>query len=259
MITLAYEHAYDLILCNSRQLVSWTHAAGIPYEKLLLVPNAPGHPVDAGVREKILAQRRSHKTRLNVLYMGRLDRQKGIERLAEVIQQTQDLELPIDWRVVGSAVTGDYATPSIIQGLLEPPVFESQAINSLFGWADVMLLLSDYEGVPLSILEGQRLGVVVIATNVGALSEIISTGKNGFLIEREAAVDHTITSLRTLIEVPALRTRIAAVASRVIEWPAAAAELIDRLTVLVETQRRSSLQIVPGIEVDAPRPVQPRG
>jgi glycosyltransferase involved in cell wall biosynthesis len=234
LITLAYEHAYDLIVACSQQLMAWMHAAGIPHEKLLHVPNAPGYPVEAITREKILARRRSSaRHRLKALYIGRLDRQKGLDRLADVVQQTLDLDLPIDWRIVGSSVINDCPTPPILQDMLEPAVFESKQLISLFGWADVMLLLSDYEGVPLSILEAQRLGVVVIATNVGALSEIISSGETGFLIERETAVEEAVTLLKLLIDVPTLRSKIAVAASKIIEWPEAAAELIDRVTALV--------------------------
>ncbi|HUD65110.1 MAG TPA: glycosyltransferase [Candidatus Sulfotelmatobacter sp.] len=238
LITLAYEHAYDLVLCNSQQLMSWMHGAGIPYEKLLRVPNAPGHPVDATLRETIMARRRSSSNRrLNALYVGRLDRQKGIDRLAEVVQQTQDLELPINWRIVGSSVIGDFSTPPILESLLEPAVFDSEKLTSLFSWADVMVLLSDYEGVPLSILEAQRLGVVVIATDTGAVSEIISPGQNGFLVKRETAIDQTIGWLKVLLEAPALRSRIAEAASQVMEWPEATADLIRRMTALVEAER----------------------
>jgi glycosyltransferase involved in cell wall biosynthesis len=238
MIALAYEHAYDMILCNSHQLLSWMHAAGIPYEKLLRVPNAPGHAVDGARRERILAKRGSLSRRLNVLYMGRLDRQKGMDQLAEVVKRTQDLELPVDWRIVGSSVTRDAPIPSALEGLLEPPVFDSQRLTSLFGWADVMVLLSDYEGVPLSILEAQRLGVVVIATDVGSVSEIISSGKNGFLVDRGSAIEQTIGWLQFLLDVPALRSKIAEAASQVTEWPEAAAVLIERMTTLVEAERK---------------------
>jgi glycosyltransferase involved in cell wall biosynthesis len=259
LITLAYEHAYDLILCNSQQLMTWMHGAGIPYEKLLRVPNAPGHPVEAARRERILARRRSSSNeRLNALYIGRLDRQKGIDRLAEVVKQTRELDLPIDWRIVGSRVADDYPTPPILQDLLEPAVFESEELISLFDWADVMVLLSDYEGVPLSILEAQRLGVVVIATNVGALSEIISPGETGFLIQPETAIEQTVSLLEFLIEVPALRSKIAAAASLVMEWPEAAAELIDRMTALVEAERKSKSSITSAYEANA-QPVHPSG
>jgi glycosyltransferase involved in cell wall biosynthesis len=236
MITLAYEHAYDLIVCSSHELMSWMHGAGIPLEKLVCVLNAPGHPVDAARRGITLASRTSLSSRrLNVLYLGRLDRQKGTDRLAEVVARTREIDLPIDWRIVGAPVTGDMTIPPILQRFLQPAIFESEELTSLFSWADVMLLLSDYEGVPLAVLEAQRLGVVVIATNVGSLSEIVSHGKNGFLVDREAAVEQTLDLLNLLIEMPLLRSKIAMASSEVVEWPQAAAPLIARVNALTGT------------------------
>jgi glycosyltransferase involved in cell wall biosynthesis len=242
ILALAYEHAYDLIVCNSRQLAAWMHAAGIPAEKLLLVPNAPGHPLDQATRESILAERaerqESPKLSLNALYLGRLDRQKGIDRLAEVVRQTRELDLPVEWRIVGSAITGQETLPPILQGLREPPVFDGQSLTALFAWADVMVLLSEFEGVPLSVLEAQRLGVVVIATNVGALSEIVSNGKNGFLVETDTAIEQAVALLRLFAEVPELRSAVASnAASQVIEWPQAARALIARIDAMVDAER----------------------
>ena len=244
-ITLAYEHAYDLVICNSHQLHSWMHGAGVPSEKLIRVQNAPGHPVEAEARQRILAQRSSPAPRrLNVLYLGRLDRQKGMDRVAEVVKKSWELDLDVNWRVVGSKVTGDQTTPAILQDMLEPAVFESRRLTSLFAWADVMILLSDFEGIPLSVLEAQRLGVVVIATNVGALSEVITNGVNGFLIELETAVEQTLDLLRLLGEMPALRSRIAARASSVMEWEESARPLIERVAALVDAGRiRSSASL----------------
>ena len=256
MITLAYEHAYDVILCNSLQLMSWMHGAGIPYEKLLHVPNAPGHPVNRALRENILAKRQSLDSgRLNVLYLGRLDRQKGMDRLAELVQRTQDLGLPMDWRIVGSSVNRDSAVPIVLEQLREPAVFDSSDLASLFGWADVMVLLSDFEGVPLSILEAQRLGVVVIATDVGAVSEIVSDGRNGFLVQPETAVEQTISLLKLLLDVPALRAKIADAASQVKEWPETTLELMERITDLVNSARatRPQFDLVPGARAEFSR------
>jgi glycosyltransferase involved in cell wall biosynthesis len=232
MIALAYEHAYDLVLCSSKQLVSWMHAGGIPYGKLLHVRNAPGHSVDSETRKKVLARRASPSRGdwLNVLYMGRLDRQKGMDSLTEVIRQSRKNDLPVNWRIVGSSVTGLITIPPDLQAMLEPPVFEGEDISSLLRWADAMVLLSDYEGLPLSILEAQRFGVAVIATNVGALSEVISSGRNGFLVDRETVIQDTLSLLTLLTESPELRSRIAAAASEVVEWPLAAAELIERIS-----------------------------
>jgi glycosyltransferase involved in cell wall biosynthesis len=100
-----------------------------------------------------------------------------------------------------------------------------------------MILLSDYEGVPLSVLEAQRLGVIVIATDVGALQEIVSSGKTGFLVHRERAVEEAIGLLTFLLDAPELRSRIAEAASRVAEWRETAAEFIERVTALVDAGR----------------------
>jgi len=238
ILTLAYEHAYDLILCNSRQLMSWMHGSGVPQEKLLRVPNAPGHPVDAALRNRTLALReRPLEGNLNVLFVGRLDRQKGIDRLAEVVKQTRDL--PVKWRVVGAHVAGDCPIPPSLLDVLEPAVFDSQQLTALFGWADVLVLLSEFEGIPLSVLEAQRLGVVVIATNVGALEEMIANGENGFLVDPASAVEQTVSLLRFLGEAPALRSRVATSAANVVEWPEATRALIDRLDALVNAERAS--------------------
>lgn len=253
LITLAYEHAYDLVLCNSQELLAWMHGAGIPYEKLVHVPNAPGHPLAAARREEILAQRGSSaRRRLNALYMGRMDRQKGIDRLADLVSQSMKLELPIDWRLVGSGVLGDYSTPPILRDLIEPPVFDSGQLTSLFGWADVMVLLSDFEGIPLSILEAQRLGVVVIATNVGAVSEVIYHNKTGFLVERETAVEETLSLLNLLIELPALRSRIALAAWQVMEWPEAAEAAIRRIEALVAADQKRPAPLASVVDAHTP-------
>jgi glycosyltransferase involved in cell wall biosynthesis len=165
-----------------------------------------------------------------------------MDRLAELIQQSLDLELPINWRIVGASVIDSLALPSVFSGLLEPPVFDSRHLTAVFQWADVMILLSDYEGVPLSILEAQRLGVVVIATNVGAISEIISNGRNGLLVDRERAVDQTVGLLKLLSQTPAWRLKMAVEGSKVPGWKETTAGFIDLVTKMVEVGKRSSAE-----------------
>lgn len=241
MLVLAYEHAYDLVICNSKQLLRWMHGAGIPEEKLVHVANAPGHPIGSEVQTKVLARRQAaSRQQLNALYLGRLDRQKGIGRLAEVIQHCRTLQLPIDWRVVGSGVIDIPALSPIFEGLLEPPVFDSRQIAAILQWADVLVLLSDYEGVPLSILEAQRLGVVVIATNVGAIPEIIANGRNGFLVERDCAVDQTVKLLELLIQYPEWRLNVAFEGARVPEWREVSENLINQVSSMMDGRQASA-------------------
>jgi glycosyltransferase involved in cell wall biosynthesis len=85
---LAYEHAYDGVLCISRQLMARFRGLGVPAQKLLYVPNAASYPVEARAVERIMGQRqqRPESAGLRVLYIGRFDRQKGLDRLAALIE-----------------------------------------------------------------------------------------------------------------------------------------------------------------------------
>jgi len=240
MMGLAYEHAYDLLVCNSAQLTNWMHASGIPREKLVFVPNAPGHSIDPRTRVEYQARRRKPEPKLNVLYLGRLDRQKGMERLNSVIERCQRQKLPISWRVIGAGVTERNSLPPVVSRFLEPAVSDRDSLLSVFNWADVMVLLSDYEGVPLSVLEAKRAGVIVIATDVGAIAEIIESGKTGFLLDLDGAVEQCVEVLGLLCNTPSLRPVIASAASRVPEWAQTTAEFIERITKLVDAPPRSS-------------------
>ncbi|MGH9429451.1 MAG: glycosyltransferase, partial [Terriglobia bacterium] len=48
---------------------------------------------------------------------------------------------------------------------------------------DVFLNTSVHEGIPLSILEAMCCGKPVVAAKVGGIPEIISDGKDGYLVE----------------------------------------------------------------------------
>ena len=54
--------------------------------------------------------------------------------------------------------------------------------------ADVFVLPSSIEGFPLSILEAMAMKLAVIASNVGAISDVISNGVDGYIV-RPGSVD----------------------------------------------------------------------
>lgn len=49
----------------------------------------------------------------------------------------------------------------------------------------MFVLLSDWEGLPISIIEAMRIGLPIVATNVGGVKELVVDHDNGFLVERE--------------------------------------------------------------------------
>lgn len=52
--------------------------------------------------------------------------------------------------------------------------------------ADLFMLASDYEGLPMVILEAMSLGRPIVASNVGGIKEIVRDNQNGFVVNNVA-------------------------------------------------------------------------
>ncbi|WP_238602044.1 glycosyltransferase family 4 protein [Lysinibacillus parviboronicapiens] len=57
-------------------------------------------------------------------------------------------------------------------------------VTELLAKGQIFALLSDWEGLPIAIIEAMRAGLPIIATNVGGVSELVTDTDNGFLIDR---------------------------------------------------------------------------
>ena len=186
-LALAYEHAYDHFAVISRQLEAWCIGQGVPASKLLRIENAPGYAADAGFVERTLAERNGRDGPLRLLFLGRFDPQKGIDRLEEIIRRTSARTPEVHWRVVGKEVLArDQVSFPAVAALREPAATAGAELDRLYAWADVVVMPSRFEGVPLVVLEAQRLGCVVVATEVGAVGECVEHDVDGCLVkERE--------------------------------------------------------------------------
>lgn len=199
-LTMAYEHAFDVFAPCSLQLADWLHGMGVPQEKIVPVVNAPSFPISAADLQRSLAGRadRDPTAPLRVMFLGRLDPQKGLESLSEVVERSAGMN--IDWRIIGKSVIAEHGRPlsTAIKRVLEPVLSTPEELIEAYAWADVMLLLSSYEGLPLTILEAMRQGVVVIATDVGAVTEVLHDGENGVVLPLQKASDGCLAALRLL-------------------------------------------------------------
>lgn len=181
--SLAYEHGYDLLAPCSESMGAWLRGMGVPAEKIVPVVNATD--IEAPLRQ-------AHEGPLRVLVLGRFDYQKGLDRFQAVIDQAKALGLTIEWKVVGSALLDDLRDATGLTGVpnlsVSPPVFGADELAELLSDSDVLLLLSRWEGLPLTLLEAMRCGAIPVATDVGAISELVENGCNGYLVdERQPA------------------------------------------------------------------------
>jgi len=123
----------------------------------------------------------------NLLYVGRLAKGKGLEFLIETL-----CELPIKKFKLTIIGDGDIKNDLIYLvkeiNLSENVVFKGyipfgEELMKEYSSNDVLILPSFSEGLPQVILEAMARGVIVVATRVGGLTNLIKDGENGFLFE----------------------------------------------------------------------------
>jgi glycosyltransferase involved in cell wall biosynthesis len=195
---LAYEHAYDYFLTCSNQLASWLHGMGVPEDKVVAVPNGPGYPIMADSLLTLLGRKKyfSMDRKLRILFIGRFDAQKGLERALDLAAYLDESGSNVEWRFVGGNVIDQLHTHPRHINLLKangvPPAYETEAITEHYLWADILFLPSRWEGLPLTIIEAMRLGCVPFTTGVGAIEEVVENMKNGITLKEyrvEAAAE----------------------------------------------------------------------
>lgn len=69
--------------------------------------------------------------------------------------------------------------------------------------ADVFMLPSKYEGMPMTVIEAMGTGLPIVASNVGGLSDMIDDGRSGFLVDVDAKA--TAEAVLKLLQSQSLR------------------------------------------------------
>lgn len=137
--------------------------AGIPAEKIVVKPNFVPD------RGRALEEGRS-----GFLYVGRLSGEKGIEALAGAARRVPEVRI---------SVIGDGPLATLLQGIPNIRLLGRQGsreIRHAMLRASYLLLPSVwYEGFPMTVVEAYEAGLPVIASNIGALSEIVEHGGTG--------------------------------------------------------------------------------
>lgn len=120
-----------------------------------------------------------------VLFMGRIGIRKGAYDLADASAIVHS-ELPeVRFRICGDGEVEklrEYIDHLGMSGNVELPGWVSDK-NMYYGGADIYVLPSYAEGLPMSVIEAMAHGLPVVTTRVGGLPDIVEDGVNGFLIE----------------------------------------------------------------------------
>ncbi len=150
--------------------------AHVPAEKIRVIVN-PSETYDP-----VYIERRNEV--IKVLFIGRIGQRKGAYDLIKAAGRIRSLNFALD--LVGDG-EGDAIREIVHVDGLERIVHvynwvSHVEIGGFYDKADILVLPSYSEGLPMSVLEGIGKGLPVISTNVGGIPEAVIDGHNGFII-----------------------------------------------------------------------------
>lgn len=130
-------------------------------------------------------QVRTEHTIVKLINVGRFNPQKNqkllIKVFAEIHRQCPNTVLEI----VGDGYLRSELEDAVRANKLENVVImqgESDLISEKLGGSDIFVLSSDYEGLPVSVLEAMASGLPIVTTKAGGVVDIVKDGVNGMIV-----------------------------------------------------------------------------
>ena len=142
-----------------------------------------------------------------VAFVGRLTRVKRPDRLIATAERVVARVPGTVFLVAGDGDLLD-ATRDQAQPLGDAVRFLGirSDVEAVLAAADVVLLTSDNEGMPVSLIEAAMAGRPSVTTAVGSAGEVVIEGETGFVVERDAGALADATA--RLLSDPDLRRRM---------------------------------------------------
>jgi glycosyltransferase involved in cell wall biosynthesis len=139
-----------------------------------------------------------------IIFLGRITSIKRPDRFCNVILNLVNKDPRIRILIVGSGnlETSMQSRLSQINEKVDFLGWRSD-VENILACADILLLTSDNEGTPTSVIQAGMAGVPTVATNVGSLPEVIENGVTGICTEPDE--DKLLMALETLVSNPKLR------------------------------------------------------
>jgi glycosyltransferase involved in cell wall biosynthesis len=117
-------------------------------------------------------------------FIGRITQIKRPDRFLDVVAEIKSRGIDLHFIVAGAGVLLTYCKERAEAENL-PVTFLGwrEDIEVVLAAADFVLLTSDNEGTPLSLIQAGMVGIPVVATNVGSTNEIVVDGETGLLTD----------------------------------------------------------------------------
>ena len=181
----------NYIVANSKAIVAdieREYSVSIPADKVKHIPH--------GLKDyNQSCEVKKSSSSLKLLYVGRFEKRKGTDTVLSVIPQLMEKYSNLEIAMVGDhSISNDdeqmlarfkaeHEGKDWLEKVSFPGRVNDEELMMFYKNAHVFVAPSTYESFGLIYLEAMMFGTPCIGTNIGGIPEVISQGKDGFLIE----------------------------------------------------------------------------
>ena len=157
-----------------------------------------------------------------VIAVGRLDYQKGFDRLLRTWRMIQQTGRYADWHldIFGQGEWHDWLQGMIVDWQLSDTVCihrPTERIGEEYAASSLLVMSSHYEGFPMVMIEAMAYGLPVVTYDFKCgPKDIIRQGENGLLV-REGDIEGLAQAMQRLMDDEPLRLRMGEEAKKVVD------------------------------------------
>jgi glycosyltransferase involved in cell wall biosynthesis len=147
--------------------------------------------------------------KLQCAFVGRVTRIKRPDRFLDVVSEIETRGLGIEFFMAGDGELLENCRARIAGEDLPVKILGWQSnIERVLAATDIVVLTSDNEGTPLSLIQAGMSGLPVVTTRVGSVPEVVLDGITGFVTDLD--VQKITDALEKLAKSAELRARMGA-------------------------------------------------
>lgn len=189
----------DRLVVLSGSWKEWFMSVGVPEEKITVLHNITPVPT-------LMPEARTDDGKIHFLFLGEIGQRKGVFDILKALHLHKDmLHGRMELRIGGNRHEELLLSTIKKYGLEDMVRFEGWVSGvrklELLNWADVYILPSFNEGLPISILEAMSYGCPIISTPVGGIPEVVRD--NGTLVT-PGSTEEISEAIRKYVDNPAV-------------------------------------------------------
>ena len=174
----------DRIVAVSESQLPELRKLGFPPDRTRVIPNGIPPPIAGRSRDDVRAELGAAADDVVALLVATLRPEKRAGRFVEAVMRAHAREP----RLRGVVAGGGPELERVRQAAAEAPglvrvLGERTDVPDLILAADLVCLVSAYEGLPITLLEAMALGRPVVASAVGGVPEAVADGVTGWLVQ----------------------------------------------------------------------------